>query len=77
MLNYLDLKNKIDAEWDKPAHSKTDWLGLERTIKDILTIVRDSSVGLENGGGEVSEREALLLIDEAMGAFLRRGTVFN
>jgi len=62
------IKEKIEFQWNKKAHSKIDWLGLEQTIKDIMRLCEDK---------EIDAGLALATIDEAMGAYLRRGMVFK
>lgn len=61
------IKEEIERQWNKKAHSKTEWLVFESIIKDTLSLVKFSNL---------EPKQGLLLIDEALGAFLRRGQVF-
>lgn len=62
--NIHDVEQHINAVWDKTRLGKVDWLGLEVTIRDILSLV---------GEGKVAGPRALVLIDEAQAAYTRRG----
>lgn len=55
------LTQQIDAEWDKSPFRHTDWLGLERLLRDILN------------ANTRSDAEKVALAKEAIAAFTRRG----
>jgi hypothetical protein len=67
-MTHEEIKAKIDTQWNKRVHSKIEWLELENIIHDMMVLCRD---------GEIDARRALTTIDEAMGAYLRRGVVFE
>lgn len=55
------IRDRIEAHWDAKS-MKMDWLGLEQILQDILR--------------EANPTPTLLLIDEAIGAYTRRGQVY-
>jgi hypothetical protein len=54
---------RTQALWDRPGHSKLNWLELEQLLRDILKNHQPTP--------------ALRQIDEAIGAFTRRGCVYE
>lgn len=66
LFNKAAIEERINEEWDKKAgHLKINFLEFEDVLRSILRGVKRE---------EIKASEAVELIDEALGAFTRRGT---
>jgi hypothetical protein len=71
---FRNIQKRLDDLWDKPGHSKLDWLELEQLLRDILCAARHKKA-IQNGRNE--NVDYLMAIDEAIAAFTRRGYTYR